>query len=144
LIFFALALSVVAPAQSDDGSVWDRLAQCESGGNWSANTGNGYSGGLQFSDSTWQAMGGPTEEAWAASREQQIAVAERLYDAVGWSAWPGCAAQLGLSGDPGGSGGGSPQGEPEPSPEPEPEPEQQSSDQGDDSSDDGDSLPLTR
>jgi resuscitation-promoting factor RpfA len=93
------------PAQSE--SDWDRLADCESGGNWSANTGNGYSGGLQFSDSTWQANGGSTESAWAASREEQIAVAERVYAQVGWDAWPGCAAQLGLSGAPsGGSGGG--------------------------------------
>ena len=139
MILFALALSL-APA--GDGSVWDRLAECESGGNWSANTGNGYSGGLQFSNSTWRAMGGPTEEDWAASREQQIAVAMRLYDAVGWSAWPGCAAALGLSGDPGGSGGGSPQGESESPPEPEQQSDDDSSD--DDSSDDEQSLPLTR
>ncbi|PJJ56891.1 uncharacterized protein YabE (DUF348 family) [Mumia flava] len=78
-------------------SVWDQLAQCESGGNWSINTGNGYYGGLQFNLSTWQAYGGqgyPHEN----SREQQIAVATKLRDANGGSygSWPHCAAQLGL------------------------------------------------
>jgi len=73
-----------------DGSVWDRIAQCESGGNWHANTGNGYYGGLQFSLGTWQAYGGsgrPDQN----SREQQIAVAERVRDASGgYGAWPVC------------------------------------------------------
>ncbi|HEY0904451.1 MAG TPA: transglycosylase family protein [Marmoricola sp.] len=73
-----------------DGSVWDRIAQCESGGNWSANTGNGYYGGLQFSLGTWQAYGGqgrPDQN----SREQQIAVAERVRAAEGgYGAWPHC------------------------------------------------------
>jgi resuscitation-promoting factor RpfB len=73
-----------------DGSVWDRIAQCESGGNWAANTGNGYYGGLQFNLSTWQANGGsgrPDQN----SREQQIAVAERVRDASGgYGAWPVC------------------------------------------------------
>ena len=76
------------------GSVWDRLAQCESGGNWSINTGNGYYGGLQFSLSSWQAVGGsgyPHE----ASRETQITMAIRLWEAQGWSAWPACTAELG-------------------------------------------------
>jgi hypothetical protein len=85
-----------APPVSD-GSVWDQLAQCESGGNWSINTGNGYYGGLQFSLSTWQAYGG-TGYPHENSREQQIAVATRLRDANGGSygSWPHCAAQLGL------------------------------------------------
>ncbi|HEY0888973.1 MAG TPA: transglycosylase family protein [Nocardioides sp.] len=77
-------------------SVWDRLAQCESGGNWSINTGNGYYGGLQFSPGTWRAYGGtglPHEH----SREEQIRVATKLRDAQGgYGAWPGCAAKLGL------------------------------------------------
>ena len=101
----ALTLSF-APAPAGDGSVWDDLAECESGGNWHLD--GTYDGGLQFAPSTWRAMGGPTEFAWAASREQQIEVARRLYNEVGWSAWPGCAARLGLSGAPddGGSGSG--------------------------------------
>lgn len=78
-------------------NTWDALAQCESGGNWSTNTGNGYTGGLQFSSSTWAAYGG-TGSAADASREQQIAVAEQVQASQGWGAWPSCAAQLGLSG----------------------------------------------
>ena len=88
-----LAMAGTANAASD--STWDRLAQCESGGNWSTNTGNGFSGGLQFTPSTWKAFGGkgsPTK----ASRSQQIAVAERVLDAPGWSAWPACSKKLGL------------------------------------------------
>ena len=77
------------------GSVWDRLAQCESGGNWSINTGNGYYGGLQFSASTWRAYGGsglPHQN----SRAQQIAIAQKLQAAAGWGQWPACSAKLGL------------------------------------------------
>ncbi|WP_372663255.1 transglycosylase family protein [Amycolatopsis kentuckyensis] len=76
-----------------DGSAWDRIAQCESGGNWAINTGNGYYGGLQFDKRTWDAYGGdqyanlPNQ----ASREQQIAIAEKVRDARGgYSAWPVC------------------------------------------------------
>jgi resuscitation-promoting factor RpfB len=76
--------------------VWDRLAGCESGGNWHINTGNGYYGGLQFSLGTWHAYGGtglPSQH----SRETQIAVATKLRDASGgYGAWPACAARLGL------------------------------------------------
>jgi LysM repeat protein len=78
-----------------DGSVWDRLAACESGGNWSINTGNGYYGGLQFSLSTWRAVGGvglPSEN----SREEQIARAEILLARSGFGQWPACSAKLGL------------------------------------------------
>lgn len=78
-------------------SVWDSLAQCESGGNWAINTGNGYAGGLQFSPGTWAAHGG-TGSAANASREQQIAVAEKVQAGQGWGAWPACAAKLGLTG----------------------------------------------
>ncbi|MET3172574.1 UNVERIFIED_ORG: nucleoid-associated protein YgaU [Arthrobacter sp. UYCu721] len=92
-----LALSVTAANAATDGSTWDSLAQCESGGNWATNTGNGYSGGLQFSASTWAAYGG-TGSAADASREQQIAVAEQVQASQGWEAWPSCAAELGLSG----------------------------------------------
>lgn len=92
-----LALSVTAANAATDGATWDSLAQCESGGNWATNTGNGYSGGLQFSATTWAAYGG-TGSAADASREQQIAVAEQVQASQGWGAWPSCAAELGLSG----------------------------------------------
>jgi uncharacterized protein YabE (DUF348 family) len=79
-----------------DGSVWDRLAGCESGGNWHINTGNGYYGGLQFNIGTWQANGGSGRPDQA-SREEQIRVATRVRDASGgYGAWPACAASLGL------------------------------------------------
>ncbi|MFC6317938.1 resuscitation-promoting factor [Corynebacterium gerontici] len=86
-----------APAVAN-GSVWDSIAQCESGGNWATDTGNGYSGGLQFSDSTWAAHGGTeyAPRASQASREQQIAVAERVQAAQGWGAWPACTSKLGI------------------------------------------------
>ena len=90
-------VSLAAPANAADSSTWDALAQCESGGNWGINTGNGFSGGLQFLPSTWQAFGGTGDPA-SASREQQIAVAERVLAAQGWNAWPACSAKLGLSG----------------------------------------------
>jgi hypothetical protein len=80
--------------------VWDRLAACESGGNWAMNSGNGYYGGLQFLLSTWQINGGSAYAAYPhqASREAQIAVAERVVAASGgsYSAWGACAASLGL------------------------------------------------
>jgi hypothetical protein len=87
----------IAPFVVDE-AVWDRLAQCESSGNWAINTGNGYYGGLQFDLSTWQAYGGSAFAAYPhqATREQQIAVAERLYAARGFQPWPGCRAKLGL------------------------------------------------
>jgi resuscitation-promoting factor RpfB len=84
---------------SGDSSVWDSLAQCESGGNWAINTGNGYYGGLQFNLGTWQSYGGGAYAAYPheASREQQIAIATKLRDASGgYGAWPACAASLGL------------------------------------------------
>jgi hypothetical protein len=89
-----------APAQSSGGggTVWDRIAQCESGQNWAINTGNGYSGGLQFLHSTWNAYGGQefASRAYQASREQQIIVAERILADVGYRAWPACTRKLGL------------------------------------------------
>jgi len=75
--------------------VWDEVAQCESGGNWSIDTGNGYRGGLQFSQSTWEAYGGTGNPA-NASREEQIRVAENVVASQGWGAWPACSRQLGL------------------------------------------------
>ncbi|MDR6415744.1 transglycosylase family protein [Pseudarthrobacter sulfonivorans] len=92
-----LALSATGANAATDGSTWDALAQCESGGNWATNTGNGYSGGLQFSAGTWEAHGG-TGSPSGSTREQQIAVAEQVQASQGWGAWPSCAAQLGLSG----------------------------------------------
>ncbi|QPK79753.1 DUF3235 domain-containing protein [Corynebacterium lizhenjunii] len=102
-VAFGTAATLLAPqASAAPDSDWDRLAQCESGGNWAINTGNGYHGGLQFSASTWRAYGGgqyaPT--ANLATREQQIAVAERTLAAQGWGAWPACSARLGLNSAP--------------------------------------------
>jgi LysM repeat protein len=84
-----------ASTSSVGGGVWDRLAQCESGGNWGTNTGNGYSGGLQFAPGTWRANGG-TGSAHNASRAEQIRVAERVRASQGWGAWPACSSKLGL------------------------------------------------
>jgi hypothetical protein len=75
-------------AHADDVD-WDAVAQCESGGNWSANTGNGFYGGLQFKPSTWAANGGVGSPA-TASRAQQIAVADRVLASQGPGAWPKC------------------------------------------------------
>jgi LysM repeat protein len=85
----------VAAAPVATGSVWDQLAACEAGGNWAINTGNGYYGGLQFTASSWRAVGGsglPSD----ASREEQIQRGEMLLARQGWGAWPACAAKLGL------------------------------------------------
>jgi len=86
-------------ASSGGSGVWDRLAQCEAGGNWSHPTvSGGYSGGLMFYSGTWNAMGGRAYAATAsgATREQQITVAERVLASSGWGAWPGCSRKLGL------------------------------------------------
>lgn len=95
--------AIFAPtASAAPDSDWDRLAQCESGGNWHINTGNGYYGGLQFSASTWNAFGGNEFASTAdqASREEQIYVAEKVLAQQGWGAWPACSASLGLSSGP--------------------------------------------
>ncbi|WP_018297618.1 resuscitation-promoting factor Rpf1 domain-containing protein [Corynebacterium lubricantis] len=97
------ATALMAPqASAAPDSDWDRLAQCESGGNWAINTGNGYHGGLQFSASTWQAYGGGefAPYAYQATREQQIYVAEKTLAGQGWGAWPACSAKLGLNSAP--------------------------------------------
>ena len=85
-----------APPANTSGLNWDAVAQCESGGNWQANTGNGFYGGLQFDSGTWLANGGGAYASRAdlASREQQIAVANRLYAARGSSPWPVCGQNL--------------------------------------------------
>jgi LysM repeat protein len=83
-------------ANAAPASTWDALAQCESGGNWGINTGNGFSGGLQFTPSTWAGFGGQGAPQ-DASRAEQIAVAERVLAGQGWGAWPACSAKLGLT-----------------------------------------------
>ena len=75
--------------------VWDKIAKCESGGNWSINTGNGFYGGLQFSLGTWRAYGG-TACRTSASRSTQIAIAKKIQARQGWGAWPACTRKLGL------------------------------------------------
>ncbi|HEY4421775.1 MAG TPA: transglycosylase family protein [Pseudonocardia sp.] len=87
-------IAVAGTANAAPDNVWDRVAQCESGGNWKINTGNGFSGGLQFTPSTWRAFGG-SGAAHQASREQQIAVAERVLATQGWNAWPVCSKKAG-------------------------------------------------
>jgi uncharacterized protein YabE (DUF348 family) len=85
-----------APSFSSGTTVWDKIAQCESGGNWAENTGNGYYGGLQFSVGTWRAYGG-TGLPSSASRATQIAIATRVRNASGgYGAWPACSQALGL------------------------------------------------
>jgi hypothetical protein len=76
--------------------VWLDLAQCEAGGNWAANTGNGYYGGLQFSLGSWEAVGG-TGYPHEHSRDHQIEMGRRLQAQQGWGAWPHCSEKLGLS-----------------------------------------------
>ena len=104
-IFGALTAAGMATAPSVSAapiSDWDRLAQCESGGNWKINTGNGYYGGLQFSAGTWTAHGGGEFAATAdqATKDQQIYVAEKVLASQGWGAWPACSSSLGLSAGP--------------------------------------------
>lgn len=92
-------LVTATTASAASTSTWEAVAQCESGGNWSIDTGNGYSGGLQFSPSTWSAYGGDqyASSASQASESQQIAVAEQVLASQGPGAWPVCGPQAGLS-----------------------------------------------
>ncbi|MFF3635534.1 transglycosylase family protein [Streptomyces sp. NPDC002250] len=94
-------LTATGDATAADNGVWDRIAQCESGGDWHINTGNGYYGGLQFSAGTWRAYGGsayaPTADQ--ASRDAQIAVATKVQQAQGWGAWPVCSGRAGATGN---------------------------------------------
>lgn len=90
----------VGGKEPPDSAVWDKLAECESGGDWSINSGNGYYGGIQFDKQTWDAYGGDQYAAYPhlATREQQIAIATKVRDSRGgYGAWPSCASQLGLS-----------------------------------------------
>ncbi|MCE0761553.1 LysM peptidoglycan-binding domain-containing protein [Pseudonocardia kujensis] len=95
-------LVVLAPsANAAADTTWDKVAQCESGGNWSINTGNGFSGGLQFTAQTWKGFGGTqyAPVAHQASRAQQIAVAEKVLAKQGWGAWPVCSRKAGATGE---------------------------------------------
>jgi len=96
-----------APAQAADLSVWDKVAQCESSGNWSINTGNGYYGGLQFTISTWNAFGGQefASRADLATKSEQIIVAQRTLAVQGPGAWPKCSIYAGLTKANGGATG---------------------------------------
>ncbi|WP_320779090.1 transglycosylase family protein [Streptomyces sp. CRN 30] len=93
-------LAGTGSASAADGGVWDRIAQCESSGDWNINTGNGYYGGLQFSASTWSGFGGtayaPTADR--ATKAQQIAVATKVQRVQGWGAWPNCSVRAGAYG----------------------------------------------
>ncbi|MEG8280273.1 transglycosylase family protein [Streptomyces sp. AHA2] len=101
----ALPFMGASPAQAADVDTWNKVAACESSGNWSINTGNGFYGGLQFTQSTWEAYGGRAYAARAdlASKDQQIAVAEKVLDGQGPGAWPACSVRAGLT-----RGGGEP------------------------------------
>jgi hypothetical protein len=94
-----LTVAFASPASAASTRTWDRLAQCESGGRWHINTGNGYYGGLQFSAPTWRAYGGAAHAPRAdlASKASQIRIAERVLDGQGWGAWPACSRKLGLT-----------------------------------------------
>ncbi|MDN0200884.1 transglycosylase family protein [Streptomyces sp. S.PNR 29] len=92
----AAPLMASGSASAATASEWDAVAQCESGGNWSINTGNGYYGGLQFSASTWSAYGGTqyAQTADKATKAQQIEIAEKVLAAQGKGAWPNCGTGL--------------------------------------------------
>ncbi|MEV6830162.1 transglycosylase family protein [Amycolatopsis sp. NPDC051102] len=90
----AVGAPIAIAATPASATNWDAIAQCESSGNWNTNTGNGYYGGLQFTQSTWKAYGGSGSAA-NASREEQIAVAERVLQGQGIGAWPVCGKKGG-------------------------------------------------
>ncbi|WP_406119480.1 transglycosylase family protein [Streptomyces sp. NBC_00989] len=104
-IAIPLAAVGAGTAQAADVSTWNKVAACESSGDWSINTGNGYYGGLQFTQSTWEAYGGTAyaHRADLATRDQQIAVAEKVLKGQGPGAWPVCSVRAGLT-----RGGGTP------------------------------------
>ncbi|MFI7387918.1 transglycosylase family protein [Streptomyces sp. NPDC049813] len=99
--FFGPGNPDTAPSSAcaDEERPWSCIAECESGGRWSANTGNSYYGGLQFKQSTWEAYGGLkyAPRADLATRDEQIKVAEKVQSAQGWGAWPACAKQYRLA-----------------------------------------------
>nr|WP_221381672.1 transglycosylase family protein [Actinoplanes polyasparticus] len=94
------AVSLLGPASPAQAAVnWDAIAKCESGGNWSINTGNGYYGGLQFSRSTWKAYGGTKYASTAnkATKAEQIRIAEKVLKGQGIGAWPTCGKKAGAA-----------------------------------------------
>ncbi|GHH33442.1 hypothetical protein HNQ79_000508 [Streptomyces candidus] len=95
----AMILTGTGSASAASGANWPAVAACESGGNWAINTGNGYYGGLQFTQQTWSAFGGTAHapSAHQASQAAQIAVAEKVLAAQGPGAWGSCGAKAGLS-----------------------------------------------
>ena len=95
---FGIGLAGAVPAEAAS-SVWDKVAQCESGGNWKINTGNGFYGGVQFAAGTWQAYGGKTyaSQAHLATKAEQIAIARRVLAGQGPGAWPTCGRRAGLT-----------------------------------------------
>ncbi|QWC86871.1 transglycosylase family protein [Nocardioidaceae bacterium] len=98
LVLATLSALVALPAEAAPAKTWNRVASCESGGNWSINTGNGYYGGLQFWQPTWKDFGGLAyaRKAHRATKAEQITVAERVLKVQGWKAWPACSLKLGL------------------------------------------------
>ena len=94
-----IGLAGAASAEAATTTVWDRVAKCESGGNWKINTGNGYYGGVQFAASTWKAYGGRTyaNQAHQATKAEQIAIARRVLAGQGPGAWPTCGRRAGLT-----------------------------------------------
>ena len=92
--FLVALVAISTGTASADTANWDAIAQCESGGNWSTNSGNGHYGGLQFSQATWSSNGGFGSPA-GASREEQIRVAENVAKTQGMGAWPKCGANAG-------------------------------------------------
>ncbi|MFE1822637.1 transglycosylase family protein [Streptomyces anulatus] len=134
----AIPLLGAGGAQAAEATTWDRVAECESGGMWSADLGNGYYGGLQFSQETWSAYGGTAfaPRADLASRSQQISVAEKVLDDQGPKAWPSCAVISGLAVDgslPGVDPGTSPSADPsaDPSVDPSADPTSAPTDEAD-------------
>ncbi|OIV38893.1 hypothetical protein BIV57_03695 [Mangrovactinospora gilvigrisea] len=114
----ALPLLGVTTAHAADSTTWQKVADCESGGDWTLNSSNGFYGGLQFTQSTWEAFGGTqyAERPDLATESQQIAVAEKVLAEQGPEAWPVCGATAGLSDD--GSGGDGSSASPSPSSSP--------------------------
>jgi len=94
----AIPMLTASPASADNAGPWDRLASCESGGNWGINTGNGYHGGLQFAPGTWSGNGGGrfASRADLATKSEQIIIASRVLENSGWSPWPSCSSRMGL------------------------------------------------
>jgi LysM repeat protein len=99
--FVAAIPMATASGASAATTPWDRLAGCESGGNWHINTGNGYYGGVQFADGTWDGWGGEKYAGRAdlATRAEQIVIAAKLVENSGWRSWPACSDRLGLGSD---------------------------------------------